>query len=283
MVFKLKKLLKNRSPVFAVLIFLMVSFFGCKVKQNAVRSSPKYLTTKHILKKLNKARPEINTLWIKSMSMEVKDERNSYLGGNLRMIRDSLIILGISSKIGIEGVRIILSPDTLIVINRINKTFFKGSTNNISLWSLDHNLFFSLQFFLLDGGYDICKDLLKTIDKEERIVVKNGMVCLVDTNKRYIYDGLKGGTFEQYCLYAGSSLPGSLVYTSGNKEKLFLSYNNYLPVNDVFYPGSMAINLEGNINRAIHLQVKKIELNTRFPTKYKISTKYFRVKSLRNL
>jgi len=283
MVFKLKKLLKNRCLVFAILILLIISFFGCKVKENAVRSSPKYLTTKHILKNLSKARPEINTLWIKSMSIKVKDERNSYLGGNLRMIRDSLIIFGISSKIGIEGVRIILSPDTLIVMNRINKTFFKESTNNISLWGLDHNLFFSLQFFLLDGGYDISNDLLKNFDKGERIVVKNGMVCLVDSKKRYVYYGLRSGSFEQYCLYASSSLPGSLVYTTGNKEKLFLLYDKYLRINDVFYPGSMAINLEGNINRAIHLQVKKIELNSRFPTKYKINTKYFRVKSLRNL
>lgn len=54
------------------------------------------------------------------------DKLNQSVGGTLRMQRDHQVQLSLS-KFGIEGARIVFTPDSVIVLDRINKRYFKDT------------------------------------------------------------------------------------------------------------------------------------------------------------
>jgi len=79
---------------------------------------------------------------------------------NLRMRRDSIIWMSISPALGIEVARVLISPDSVKVLNRINGTYFKGGFGYLSeLLQADLN-FKMLQSILLGHAY-----LHYTVDK----------------------------------------------------------------------------------------------------------------------
>lgn len=79
---------------------------------------------------------------------------------NLRMRCDSLIWMSISPALGIEVARVLISPDSVKVLNRINGTYFKGGFAYLSeLLQADLN-FKMLQSILLGNAY-----LHYTVDK----------------------------------------------------------------------------------------------------------------------
>lgn len=79
---------------------------------------------------------------------------------NLRMRRDSIIWMSISPALGIEVARVLISPDSVKVLNRINGTYFKGGFGYLSeLLQADLN-FKMLQSILLGNAY-----LHYTVDK----------------------------------------------------------------------------------------------------------------------
>lgn len=58
------------------------------------------------------------------MSGELKTDNETYdFSGNLRMRRDSTVWLTVSSTMGMEGVRALITQDSVIVVNRMDKTY----------------------------------------------------------------------------------------------------------------------------------------------------------------
>lgn len=99
---------------------------------------------------------------------------------NLRIRRDSLIWMSISPAMGIEVARVLISPDSVKFINRINGTYFKGGFDYISdMVQADLN-FNMVQSILLGNAY-----LHYSVDKyiQDR---ENGELVLSTFKKRKI-------------------------------------------------------------------------------------------------
>ncbi len=94
-----------------------------------------------------------------AVDAELDSEKRSF-NVNLRMRRDSIIWMSISPALGIEVARVLISPDSVKVLNRINGTYFKGGFGYLSeLLQADLN-FKMLQSILLGNAY-----LHYTVDK----------------------------------------------------------------------------------------------------------------------
>ena len=56
---------------------------------------------------------------------------NTPVSANLRIRKDSVIWLSISALLGIEVARIQITPDSLKLMNRINKTYWTGDFEDV--------------------------------------------------------------------------------------------------------------------------------------------------------
>lgn len=104
---------------------------------------------KNVIGKLRDKRIDFNTFSGKiRFSYKGKDEENQATV-YLRMKKDSIIWISITGALGIEGVRLMVNPDSVILMNKLNKTVVYRSINylqEITKVPLD---FFHLQNLLI--------------------------------------------------------------------------------------------------------------------------------------
>ncbi len=87
-----------------------------------------------------------------SVDSDINNQTNSF-SANLRIKKDSAIWISISPALGIEVARVLITPDSLKFINRINGTYFKGDFKYLNeLLQIEVN-FKMIQAILLGNVY----------------------------------------------------------------------------------------------------------------------------------
>lgn len=100
---------KWRTDAFIVFAFLLLFLASCTSHKKVV---------------IPKARIADYQWMSAKMSGEVKDDSLAYdFSGNIRMHRDSTVWISVSSTMGMEGARILVTQDSIVVVNRMDKTY----------------------------------------------------------------------------------------------------------------------------------------------------------------
>ncbi|HPE99291.1 MAG TPA: DUF4292 domain-containing protein [Bacteroidales bacterium] len=79
-----------------------------------------------IFSKMKDAQFDFRTMNVKFQAKVESEKNNLGFGGSMRIIKDRTIWLSLSAMVGIEAFRIFITPDSVKMINRLNKTYFKG-------------------------------------------------------------------------------------------------------------------------------------------------------------
>lgn len=124
---------------------------GCKTKR-VLEKSPLVPLSDNALLDLVQA----HTFGFKTLNgkMSVKAEspdRNGSFKINLRMASDSIIWMSITPALGIEAARVVLRPDSLAFIDKMNNTFYRGSFNLLDSM-INYYAEFSLAENILTGN-----------------------------------------------------------------------------------------------------------------------------------
>lgn len=86
------------------------------------------------------------------MNGELSVDNNTFpFTGSLRMRRDSTLWLSISAFMGMESVRALITPDTVLMINRMNQTYLKEPTATV-VEKMHTPTFSATQALLLGDG-----------------------------------------------------------------------------------------------------------------------------------
>jgi hypothetical protein len=112
----------NRNSWIAVcLVVLTVMLSGCNKKLRNIFSDD-----------LAVDRFEYQYMTAKAKLKYDDGEKSFSAGANIRMQRDSVIWISISPGLGIEAARVMVRPDSVFFIDRINKTYFVASIAQLS-------------------------------------------------------------------------------------------------------------------------------------------------------
>ena len=76
----------------------------------------------------------------------------SNLGGQIRMQRDSVIWISVTAFLGVEAVRIMLTPDSLFVLNKLESSYVKESLDMMKMRYGTEISFSDIQNTLLGNG-----------------------------------------------------------------------------------------------------------------------------------
>ncbi len=132
-------------------------------------------------KKLNISELEFDNFQAKSKIQFDDGFQNFNANANVRIKKDSIIWLSVSSSIGIEAVRAIIRTDSIFVIDRINKKYqafgFDSLQNKFNI-PIDYNM---LQSALVGN-------LISQRVKEDRVVKDNGFFLLKQKNGDFLID-----------------------------------------------------------------------------------------------
>lgn len=117
----------NKLWTFALTVFL----FACGSNKDAVTTSLEYRSSKSIVKKVNQNHLDYNWFSAKLSGKIEIDGEDTPVSANLRIKKDSVIWLSVSALLGIEVARIQITPDSLKLMNRINKTYWVGDFEDL--------------------------------------------------------------------------------------------------------------------------------------------------------
>jgi len=111
-------------------VFASVVFGSCKPKQEAVKEIKETVKldsgVENVFSKMKDNQFDFRTVNIKFQAKVESEKNNMSFGGSMRIIKDRVIWLSMSAVVGIEAFRVIITPDSVKMINRLNKTYFTG-------------------------------------------------------------------------------------------------------------------------------------------------------------
>ncbi len=119
----------TRLILIALISTLLIT--GCKTRR-AVEKSPLFPLSENALLEL----VDYNSFQYESMSSKLSvysstpDQKGSFKV-NMRMEKDSVIWMSITPALGIEAVRVLIEPDSLMYINKIKNQYFTGGYSSI--------------------------------------------------------------------------------------------------------------------------------------------------------
>ncbi len=208
-----------------------------------------------------------------------KGKENSF-NGQIRIRKDSLIWISLTPMLGIEAVRLMISQDSVKMINRLNDTYFTGDYEYVNRF-LNTNIDFDLlQAFLLGN------DLQFYENGKFRASVDHGEYKL-STGERGKLKKFVRNSQENLKIFIQNIWldAGSFKITHADvKEirrdniKLESFYTDFEPVDDQLFPRKMTYTIWADNTIRVKADFSKLQLNVPLQFPFKIPASYKLVK-----
>jgi len=268
----------HREYFFYIFVFVMFIYVmaGCKVKSLVSKTKENYTNVEQIINVNRINEGKVKKIWIKKIrGVYTFENEELHFNSNIRIIKDSIIIVSIATAFGIEAMRIYFEKDSITIINRFNKTWYAKS---IKEHQDQHGISYDLVFMeniLLMG---INEKLLYEMGGENK--AKND-----DNNYCYIRNEKKRNDKEEICFDTSTGyLRQRKLEVPFYKIELLIEYSGYKETNSYILPDE--VNTRFSINEKVHrimLYYDRVIVNETFPAKIKVNNSYQRVDRLLDL
>lgn len=136
-----------------LLMLLMIFGTGCSSSRKVLRTPPPEQSAAELTGKLKTHELPYEWFAAKFSAEYKKNRKENSFNGHIRIRKDSLIWMSLTPMLGIEALRVVITRDSVKMINRLNDTWFAGDyawLNRYLGTNIDYDL---LQAFLL--GHDL--------------------------------------------------------------------------------------------------------------------------------
>jgi len=247
--------MKNKIPL--ILIALTILFSSCKKDLVGFKSK----------KNGNVNVEEIDFDYFITRTKVRYAEGDKQVNGNanIRIKKDSLIWFSVSPSIGLEATRVMITKDTAIVINRMDKEYYIFNFEEISRY-FNFRVDFDLIQSILLGN------LARPIDEDTKIAKENNYYMIKQ----------KSGPLDiqSFVLVDNRKIETVLINEEETSNFMTLKYSEFKETSEFLFPKICQINLtykakKGPLVTSISLQHNKAEISDKilkFP--FNIPAKY---------
>lgn len=125
---------KSKIPFYflAALFLTSLVYSSCSPSKRAIRTRIKEEGSEYLISKMMENHNHFETFKGKALASITSNGKTNDLRINIRIRKDSVIWVSISAGVGIEAARVKLTQDSVMFLNRIDKTFFAGNYKFIS-------------------------------------------------------------------------------------------------------------------------------------------------------
>ena len=208
-----------------------------------------------------------------------KGKENSF-SGQIRIRKDSLIWISLTPMLGIEAVRLMISQDSVKMINRLNDTYFAGDYEYVNRF-LNTNIDFDLlQAFLLGN------DLQFYENGKFRASIDHGEYKLSTGDRGKLKKFVRNSQenlkifIQNIWLDAGNFkiTHADVKEIRRDNIKLESFYADFEPVDDQLFPMKMTYTIWADNTIRVKADFSKLQLNVPLQFPFKIPASYTPVK-----
>ena len=247
----MKKNILNNLLLVAIIIFT----YGCAAKKVIITAPPaEKQEVIEIDKKpenltlLNSKNLDFNTLALKGKAdLDINGEQNN-VNMNIRIQKDKKIWVIITAAGGIvEVARAMITPDSLLLLNKLQKTYTKKPFSYIYEFT-NKQVNFSLLQAVLSGN--AIPDFMNT---KSNLIQENGV---------WVLNGTSGDLAFQSIFNTLLKVTETTLNDAKAGQAFKVSYGKYTPLNNALFPSSLNISTLSGIKKMnIGIEFSKIESN----------------------
>lgn len=269
-----KQLFTRMVVIFVGAVFIIS---GCKTTRSIYKEPIKEEGAGYLLEQLEENMVHFNTLSAKFTVDYFQNKKKTSFKGQFRIIRDSAIWVSISPLMGIEAARMLITPDSVKVLNRMDNTYyfttFNSFRNNFNE-ALDFDMF---QAFVLGNDFTF-------YDRHEfKASIDGGEYRLVTSNRQKLKNLVKETDIQTIIPIHHIWLnPESFKITRMvikevvvDSRKIDARYSDFITFENNILPTKLVFDIESDENKIeMLLEYSKVTFDEPLKLLFKIPSKY---------
>ena len=268
--------------VFVLLVFFIVS---CSVERKVIKAPLKEYGVDTIFKRLKKNEFKFESLSANfNAEIEINQKKNSFKG-ILRIRKDSAIWISVTPVLGIEVARLLVTNDSVKMMNRLNSTYFTGNfklINKLFNADIDYDMF---QSFLVGNDFTYYEN---GVSGKFKANIENKQYHLSTAERRKLKKYSKSKEdidrlFIQNLLLDPETFKINALTIKEKKfkdenRKLEVRYNDFRLVENQLFPYHLEVEISDKEQKVIlKIDFSKLVLNTHQNFPFTISSKYQKI------
>jgi hypothetical protein len=259
--------------ILITLSLLIILFASCKETEKIIRKDYKNVLTEEELEKLIfTGNNDIKTIKLRKVNFEINVNGNTYKsGGNIAILRDSIIVVSLIPLMGYEITRIFCFKDKILILDRQNKTYYYSPySKNLGKYYLQGD--FNEIESLLTGRAFIYSDKQSNAKLKKKLIKGNGYLKYHFEMKEqeYIRSEQELKIREDNLLTETNE-----IIDNTNQVKISIKYGQFKSVNYFELPHEININVSGkNDSLYLNLSIANIVINDEVNAQVIIPEKY---------
>lgn len=260
-----------RTVFVVVSLILMIS--ACRPARDVVTPvpDPERLSVDHTITSLRAAETSFDDFYTRFSGLANFQGNEYNIAGHVRMKKDSAIFISVAPLLGIEIARVLLTPDSVKIVNRIDNTFFVGDYQFIHDFLNTYLDFHMLQALLVgnDFSHFPYKNFTLSNDKDK--------ILLQSNDRRPPGRGMRNMSFQQNLWLNSQSfnIEENLLYEPLTRRSLRARYISHAIVDDQTLPRELLlIFTEPGMRASLDIRYNRTSLDTKRPISFSIPANY---------
>lgn len=262
---------KPLIPYLLIVVLLLAGIQGCKPRRDIIpvaddllRSSERALRTLHTNQanfEYYSARFSGDALW---------DDKNYNIAGSIKIQQDKAIFLSVAPFLGIELARLLITPDTIKFLNRLQSTYFVGDIGFLNRMLRTDLDFYMLQAILTGNDFE-------HFTADNFSVTDDRSMVYLHSPARGRNDNRDGTRFEHSIWMEGTNfrIRKAIVVDPLTQRRIEADYNNYENLDGQWLPNDLAISfIEPKGRSELSIRLNRTTLNQPQEFSFSIPSRY---------
>jgi len=280
MIDNLTKLCRGIKSIHHVLIFIMlvVAMNACKSNRSILKAPIKEEGADFLMEKLTENEFKFNTFTSRLAIDYTYDRKKLDFKGQVRIVKDSAIWISFNQDLGIEMVRLLITEDTVKLIDRINRTYFVGDYAFVNEF-LSANIDFGiLQSLLLGNDFEYYEDA------SFKAAIDNRQYRLSTTGRGKLKDRVRNSDDNTRILLQTLWLDPKtfkineirLKELTRNSKRLTAVYSGFQNIENQIFPTKVDYTIEADVPIKVTVRHSRMTLNQPTSMPFSVPENYTR-------
>jgi len=237
------------------LLFGICFLSSCSTKKKLITQAPQTISVKSLDAKIKSNRLDFEWFAVRAKIGLLNKATDKNFTANIRMQRDTLIWVSLSVALGYEAARLLITPDSVKLIDRWHKKYYSKDISFLKDYFLLPRVDFQIiQQFVMGEVFFYNNDTLSMQTQE------NGYLLVSQGEKNSIKNYISFNSQDM-------NIRQMHVIDQNNNQSILIKYDEYTPVKDKLFALKRQVQLikNGTTNIEIHFSKLKIDEPLSFP------------------
>ncbi len=272
--------MNRRWLLLSLLSLVLLSTLSCRSTRKALKTPLKEHGEDYLLERMREA--QLDYQWFSSkLIISLTDDRKNTteLRGQLRIRRDSAIWISLTPMLNIEVARLLFTPDSVKLINRLDKTYYSDD------YTLINNLFSSTADFFLLQSLLTGNDLVNYETENFRAAVDSREYRLSTTGRAKKKRYLRKNEQQQILIQSIWLNPNNykisrinLKEVGDETHKLQVTYSDFETSGNFIVPTQLLFEVNAARRMLLNIRYQKPDLDVAQPMPFRIPDNFSKMK-----